>query len=81
MALSLINSTKMMRSLVSTPGFSTNIISERVHCDPLSLMASRSRCHTADDLKEMKDVEDSVPVIGHGILAGKYLAKYCNSLI
>ncbi len=54
----LLNSTKM-RSLVSTPG-STNIISDRVHCNPLSLLASGSRCHTADYLKEMKDAEDSV---------------------
>jgi HEPN domain-containing protein len=47
----------MMRSLVSTPGFSTNIISDRVHCDPLSCVASGSRCHTADYLKETKDVD------------------------
>ncbi len=49
----LLNSTKM-RSLVSTPG-STNIISDGVHCNPLSLVASGSRCHTADYLKETKD--------------------------
>ena len=43
----IINSTKM-RSLVSTFGFSTNLISDRVHCNPLSLLASRSRCHTGE---------------------------------
>ena len=57
----LINSFKTMGSLVSTPGFSTNITSDRVHCDPLSLMASGLRCHTADFLKETKDVDNSVP--------------------
>ncbi len=56
----IINSTRT-RSLISTPGSPTNIISNRVHCDPLSLMASGSRCHTADYLKEMKDAEDCLP--------------------
>ena len=50
-----------MRSLLSSPGFSTNIKSYSVHCDPLSCMASGSRCHTADYLKETKDVDGSVP--------------------
>jgi hypothetical protein len=59
----LINSTKMMRSLLSTPGFSTNIKSDSVHCDPLSCVASGSRCHTADYLKETKDVDGSVPCL------------------
>ncbi len=63
----LINSPKMMRSIVSTPGFSTNIISDRVHCDPLSCMASGSRCHTADYLKETKDVDDSVPCLMYSL--------------
>ena len=57
----IINSTKTMRSLLSTPGFSTNIKSDSVHCDPLSCMASGSRCHTADYLKETKDVDRSLP--------------------
>ena len=57
----LVNSTKTKRSLVSTPGVSTNIISDRVHCNPLSRVASGSRCHTADYLKETTDVNDSVP--------------------
>jgi hypothetical protein len=56
----IINNTRM-RSLASTPGSPTNIISDRVHCNTLSLVASRSRCHTADYLKETKDVEDSLP--------------------
>ena len=47
----IINSTKMMRSLLSTPGFFTNIKSDRVHCNPLSCVTSGSRCHTADYLK------------------------------
>jgi len=37
--------------------FFTNIISDRVHCNPLSCVASGSRCHTADYLKETKDAE------------------------
>jgi hypothetical protein len=57
----LINSKMIMRSLVSTPGFSTNLKSDRVHWDPLSRVAYGSRCHTADYLKETKDVDDSVP--------------------
>jgi hypothetical protein len=37
-------------------------ISDRgVHCDPMSLVASGSRCHTADYLKETKDAEECVP--------------------
>jgi hypothetical protein len=47
----LVNSTKTIRSLLSTPGVSTNIKSESDHCDPLSCVASGSRCHTADYLK------------------------------
>jgi len=57
----LINSTKVMRSLLSTPGFSKNTKCDSVHCDPLACVASGSRCHTADYLKEMKDVDSSVP--------------------
>jgi hypothetical protein len=62
-----LNSPKMMSSIVSTPGFSTNIISDRVHCDPLSCVASGSRCHTADYLKETKDVDDSVPCLMYSL--------------
>jgi len=57
----IINSTKRIRSLLSTPGFSINIKSDSVHCDPLSCVVSRSRCHTADYLKETTDVVGSVP--------------------
>ena len=57
----LLNSTKTKSSLVSTPGFSTNIISDRVHCNPLLPVASGSRCHTADYLNETKDGDNSVP--------------------
>ena len=53
----LINSNMMMRSLVSTPGLSTNIKSDSVHCNPLSRVTYGSRCHTADYLKDMKDVD------------------------
>ena len=56
----ILNSTKAMRSLLSTPGFSTNFKSDSVHCNPLLCMASGSRCHTADYLKEMKDMDSSV---------------------
>ncbi len=56
----IINSTRT-RSLISTPGSPTNIKSDRVHCNPLSLVASGSRCHTADYLKKTKDAEDSLP--------------------
>ena len=47
------------RSLLSTPACSTNIKSDSVHCGPLSCVASGSRCHTADYLKDLKDVESS----------------------
>jgi hypothetical protein len=50
-----------VRSLLSTPACSTNIKSDSVHCDPLSCVASGSRCHTADYLKDLKDVESSGP--------------------
>ena len=53
---------RIMRSLSTfNTWFSTNIISDRVHCNPLSLMASESRCHTAYYLKETKDAEVSEP--------------------
>jgi hypothetical protein len=55
----IINSTRT-RSLLSTSGSPTNIISDTVHCNPLSFVASGSRCHTADYLKETKDAEDSL---------------------
>ena len=58
-----VNSTKTIQSLLSTPGVSTNIKSESDHCDPLSWVASGSRCHSADYLKEMKGVESSVPCL------------------
>ena len=64
----LINSTKTIRSLLSTPGISKNIKSDSVHCNPLSCVASGSRCHTADYLKEMKDVDSSVPCLYSSIL-------------
>ncbi len=63
-----LNSPKMMSSIVSTPGFLTNIINDRVHCDPLSCVASGSRCHTAHYLKETKDVDDSVPCLMYSLL-------------
>ena len=46
--------------LLKSPSVSTNIKSDSVHCDPLSCMASRSRCHTADYLNETKGVDTSV---------------------
>jgi hypothetical protein len=64
----LVNSTKTIRSLLSTPGISTNIKSESDHCDPLSCMASGSRCHTADYLKETKDVDGSLPCLSSSLL-------------
>ncbi len=51
----------LLPSLLKSPSVSTNIKSDRVHCDPLSCVASRSRSHTADYLKEKKDVDGSVP--------------------
>ena len=56
------------QDLMSTPGISKNIKSDSVHCDPLSCVASGSRCHTADYLKEMKDVDSSVPCLNSSIL-------------
>ena len=50
-----------IRSLLSTPACSTNIKSDSVHCGPLSCVASGSRCHTADYLKEKKDADASKP--------------------
>jgi hypothetical protein len=58
----LINSTKTIRSLLSTPGISKNIKSDSVHCNPLSCVAFGSRCHTADYLKEMKDMDGPLEV-------------------
>ena len=54
----LLNSNTTKRSLVSTPVFSTNIISDRVHCDPLPRVASGSRCHIAEYLKETMDANN-----------------------
>jgi hypothetical protein len=48
-------------SLLKSPSVSTNIKSDSVHCDPLSCVASGSRCHTADYLNETKGVDASVP--------------------
>jgi hypothetical protein len=56
------------QDLMSTPGISKIIKSESIHCDPLSCVASGSRCHTADCLKEMKDVDSSVPCLNSSIL-------------
>ena len=56
------------QDLMSTPGISKHIKSDSVHCDPLSCVASGSRCHTADYLKEMKDVDSSVPCLNSSIL-------------
>jgi hypothetical protein len=53
----------LLTSLLKPHNVSTNIKSDRVHCDPLSCVASRSRCHTADFLKDMKEVDGSVPVL------------------
>ncbi len=52
-----LNSTKKMWSLLSTPDISENIKFDSVHCDTLPCVASGSRCHTADDLNETKDVD------------------------
>ena len=49
-----------VRSLLSTPACSTNIKSDSVHCDPLSCVASGSRCHTADYLNVTKGVDASI---------------------
>ena len=53
-------------SLLKSPSVSTNIKSDSDHCDPLSCVASGSRCHTDDYLKEMKGVESSVPCLMYG---------------
>ncbi len=55
-------------SLLKSPSVSTNIKSDSVHCDPLSCVASGSRCHTADYLKEMKDVDISAPCLSSSLL-------------
>ena len=56
------------QDLMSTPGIFKNIKSDSVHCNPLSCVAYGSRCHTADYLKEMKDVDSSVPCLNSSIL-------------
>jgi len=56
------------QDLMSTPGISKNINSDSVHCDPLSCVASGSKCHTADYLKEMKVVDSSVPCLSSSLL-------------
>ena len=68
-----------MRSLLSTPGFSTNIKSDSVHCGPLSCMASGSRCHTADYLKDMKDVESSGPGVLPSLLKSPSISTNIKS--
>ena len=50
--------------LLKSPSISTNIKSDSDHCDPLSCVASGSRCHTADYLKETnKDVNAGKPAL------------------
>jgi hypothetical protein len=56
------------QDLMSTPGISKNINSDSVHCDPSSCVASGSRCHTADYLKDMKVVDSSLPCLSSGLL-------------
>jgi len=56
------------QDLMSTPGISKNINSDSAHCDPSSCVASGSRCHTADYLKEMKVVDSSVPCLFSSLL-------------
>jgi len=48
-------------SLLKSPTITTNIKSDSVHCNPLSCVASGSRCRTADYLNEKKGVDASVP--------------------
>jgi hypothetical protein len=48
-------------SLLKSPTVPTKIKSDSVHCDPLSCVASGSRCHTADYLNETKGMGASVP--------------------
>jgi hypothetical protein len=50
-------------SLLKSPTVSTNIKSDSVHCDPLSCVASRSRCHTADYLNVTNGVDASIPCL------------------
>jgi len=75
----LINSTKMIRSLLSTPGISKNINSDSVHCNPLSCVAFGSRCHTVDYLKEMKDVDSNVPCLSSSLLKSPTAATNIKS--
>ena len=49
----------VLPSLLKFPSVSTSIKSDSVHCGPLSCVASGSRCHTDDYLKETKDVDAS----------------------
>ena len=66
-------------SLLKSPSVSTNIKSDSVHCDPLSCVASGSRCHTADYLKEMKDVDSSVPCLYSSILKSPTVSTNLNN--
>jgi hypothetical protein len=47
-------------SLWKSHTVSTNIKSDSVHCDPLSCVASGSRCHTADYLNVTNGVDASI---------------------
>ncbi len=67
------------RSLLSTPVCSTNIKSDSVPCGPLSCVASRSRCHTADYLKDMKDVESSGPGVLPSLLKSSSISTNIKS--
>ena len=68
------------RSLLSTPACSTNIKSDSVHCGLLSCVASGSRCHTADYLKDMKDVESSGLCLPPSILKSPNVSTVSTSI-
>ena len=67
------------RSLLSTPACSTNIKSDSVHCGPLSYVASGSRCHTADYVKETKDVDASEPCLMYSLSKPPPPGSMCSS--
>ena len=54
---SILTSTKNRSSMLPNPNSTSNIISDSVHCDPLTqvTVSYGSRCHTDDTLKERKD--------------------------
>ena len=60
------NHIKEKTTLVAHCLSSSKVISDRVHCDPLSFVACGSSCHTADFSNESNDVHQGVHSLKYG---------------